>query len=59
MTKHDHEEIKRIIKEKHETGQCEITDEEKKRIEEIAGRKWEKMWIGKDDVYRDLENAGI
>ena len=28
---------------------------EKKRIEEIAGWKWQNMWIGKDDVYRELE----
>ena len=55
MTKHDHEEIKRIIREKHETGKCDITEEEKKRIEEIAGWKWQNMWIGKDDVYRELE----
>ena len=54
MTKHDHEEIKRIIKEKHETGECEIDEEEKKRIEKIAGQPWEKMWIGRDEVRRDL-----
>ncbi len=56
MTKHDHEEIKRIIKEKHETGECTVTNDEKKRIEKIAGMKWEDMWIGKSKVNRDIEN---
>ena len=34
-----------------------LPSEEKKRIEEIAGWKWQNMWIGKDDVYRELEGA--
>lgn len=46
MTKKDHEEIQRVIKEKHETGGVTITEEEKKRLEVIAGHKWEDMWIG-------------
>jgi len=46
MTKTDHEEIQRVIKEKHETGSVTITDEEKKRLEAITGHKWEDMWIG-------------
>ncbi len=46
MTKTDHERIKEIIKEKHETGSCIIEEEEKKRIEKITGKKWEDMWIG-------------
>ncbi|MCR5522303.1 MAG: MFS transporter [Clostridia bacterium] len=53
MTKTDHETIKRIIKEKHETGECEITAEEKKRLEKIAGRPWEKMWIGQQNQVRN------
>ncbi len=59
MTKHDHEEIKRIIREKHETGTCTITEDEKKRIEEIAGQPWEKMWIGKGDTYRSLDGVQL
>lgn len=55
MTKSDHEEIKRIIKEKHETGSCTISDKDKKRIEKIAGQKWEDMWIGKGNVERNIE----
>ncbi len=55
MNKADHEEIKRVIKEKHETGSCEITDSEKKRIEKIAGRKWEDMWIGMSDINRNID----
>ena len=54
MTKDDHEQIKRVIAEKHETGTCNITPEEKKRIEEIAGQKWESMWIGSGDEIRSL-----
>lgn len=54
MTKHDHEEIKRIIAEKHETGTCTLSDEEKKRIEYIAGHKWEEMWIGQTIAPRDI-----
>lgn len=55
MTKSDHEEIKRVIKEKHETGSCSISDKDKKRIEKIAGQKWEDMWIGKGSVERNIE----
>ncbi len=47
MTKRDHELIKEIIEEKHNTGECTVSDEEKARIEKIAGKKWEDMWIGK------------
>ena len=54
MTKQDHEEIKRIIAEKHETGTCTLSDEEKKRIEYIAGHKWEEMWIGQTIAPRDI-----
>ncbi|MBR3767281.1 MAG: MFS transporter [Clostridia bacterium] len=46
MNKKDHEEIQRVIKEKHETGHVNITEEQKKRLEKIAGQKWEDMWIG-------------
>ena len=46
MTKNDHKEIQRVIKEKHETGTVTISDEQKKRLERIAGQKWENMWIG-------------
>ena len=38
--------IKSIIAEKHETGKCTVTDEDKKKIEDITGQKWEDMWIG-------------
>lgn len=46
MTKSDHETIQRVIKEKHETGHATVTEEEKARLEVIAGQKWEDMWIG-------------
>ena len=43
----DHEQIKALIKQKHEQGEIDIDDEEKKRLEVIAGQKWEDMWISK------------
>ncbi len=55
MTKADHEQIKRVIKEKHETGSCNISEGDKIRIEKIAGQKWEDMWIGKGNVERNTE----
>lgn len=54
MTQQDHETIKRVIAEKHETGTCEITPEEKKKIETIAGQKWEDMWIGRNEPVREF-----
>lgn len=55
MKKRDHEIIQAVIKEKHETGTCQISGSDKKRLEEIAGHKWEDMWIGKGSVDRKLE----
>lgn len=52
MTKRDHEQIKALIKQKHEQGEIDIDDDEKKRLEVIAGQKWEDMWISKPDVSR-------
>ena len=46
MTKKDHEEIQRVIKEKHETGSATVSEEQKKRLERIAGMSWDRMWIG-------------
>lgn len=51
MTKTDHAVIREIIKEKHETGTCTISEEQKQKIEQIAGQKWEDMWIGKEDCH--------
>ncbi len=47
MTKNDHACIKELIREKRETGECTVSEEQKHRLEEIAGHKWEDMWIGK------------
>lgn len=55
MTQSDHDCIRRIIQEKHETGECSVTSEQKKRIERIAGQKWENMWIGQSDTVRAFE----
>ena len=55
MKKKDHELIQAVIKEKHETGTCTITESEKKKLEEIAGQRWEDMWIGRGSVNRKLE----
>ena len=54
MTKSDHELIKKAIADKKENGSVELTDEEKKICEEIAGQKWENMWIGKATVPDEL-----
>ena len=55
MKKKDHELIQAVIKEKHETGTCTITESDKKKLEEIAGQRWEDMWIGQGAVNRKLE----
>lgn len=46
MTKTDHEVIKELIREKRESGTCTVSDEQKARIEQIAGHSWDDMWIG-------------
>ena len=55
MKKRDHELIQAAIKEKHETGSCTISSSDKKRLEQIAGQKWENMWIGQTGIDRKLE----
>ena len=50
MNKKDHETIQRVIREKREGREPEITPEEKERLELIAGRKWDDMWIGNSVV---------
>lgn len=55
MKKRDHEMIQSVIAAKHETGSCEISESDKKRLEQIAGHKWEDMWIGQADVAKKLE----
>ena len=57
MKKRDHELIQQVIKQKHETGSCEISGSDKKRLEEIAGQRWEDMWIGQTGVDRKLEEV--
>ena len=49
MTKQDHELIQKIIKERHEAGHVEVTEDQKKRLEKITGVKWENMWIGQTE----------
>jgi len=46
MTKQDHELIRRVIAQRHEGGAVEITDGERAKLEEIAGKPWEEMWVG-------------
>lgn len=58
MRKRDHEIIQQVIKQKHETGTCDISYSDKKRLEDIAGQKWEDMWIGRSgEVDRKLEEV--
>ena len=46
MTKQDHELIRRVIAQKHEKGEAEVTDAERAKLEEIAGKPWDEMWVG-------------
>ena len=55
MKKRDHEVIQAVIAQKHETGSCDISSADKKRLEQIAGHRWEDMWIGQSGVNRKLE----
>ena len=45
MTKQDHELIRRAIAQRHEEGRADVTDEERAKLEEIAGQAWDKMWV--------------
>ncbi len=55
MRKRDHEIIQDVIKQKHETGTCEISEADKERLEEIAGQSWDNMWIGKSDIIKQKQ----
>lgn len=55
MDKHDHETMQEVIRQKHETGTCEISESDKKRLERISGVKWEDMWIGRSNIERKIE----
>ncbi|MCL2299942.1 MAG: MFS transporter [Firmicutes bacterium] len=46
MTREDHELISRVIAQKHEAGAAEATEEERAKLEEIAGKPWSEMWVG-------------
>ena len=46
MNKKDHELIRRAIAQRHEQGEIELTDEERLKLEEIAGHKLGDMWLG-------------
>lgn len=46
MTKSDHEMIKAAIAEKKEKGFASLTPEQMKTCEQLAGQKFETMWIG-------------
>jgi len=47
MSKADHEMIRTAIDEKKDKGFATLNDEQKAKCEEIAGQKFEEMWIGK------------
>jgi len=53
MTKQDHELIREVVAQKHETGRAELTGEQITRLEEIAGQKFENMWIGQPENGRE------
>lgn len=47
MTKDDHALIRSALREKHESGETSLTPAQKLRCEQIAGVKWDEMWIGR------------
>ncbi len=47
LTREKHAFIKEKVAFKHEHGYVDLTEEEKKTVEKIAGMKLEKMWLGK------------
>ena len=57
MEKKDHEAMQAAIKEKHETGRVALDDAQKERLEQIAGHKWENMWIGRAQDDRERFDA--
>lgn len=46
LNRDDHAKIKELIKEKHENGSVAPDEKTKQRLEKLAGRKFEEMWIG-------------
>ncbi|MDR2686539.1 MAG: MFS transporter [Oscillospiraceae bacterium] len=46
MTQEDHTLVRRVLKERKENGFAEVTDGEKALLENIAGQRWEAMWVG-------------
>lgn len=59
MTKKDHECIKELLAARHEHGfVAEPEPKTKKRLEKIAGKKWDEMWISTVDKEKlELYNA--
>ncbi len=49
MTREQHEMIMNAIAQKHEKGYAELTDDQIRQIEDIAGQKFEDMWIGQPE----------
>ena len=47
LTREKHAFVKDKIKEKHETGSVELTDDERKILEKLSGVKYEDMWLSK------------
>jgi len=46
MTRQDHELIRRVIAQRHGEGRAEVSEAERAKLEEIAGRRWDEMWVG-------------
>ena len=50
LTKDKLDLIRAKVKEKKETGNVSVTEEEKKALEKISGVKFSDMWIGKQEI---------
>ena len=46
MTRQDHELIRRAVAQRHGEGRADVTDGERAKLEEIAGKAWSEMWVG-------------
>jgi hypothetical protein len=48
MTKGQHEMIMEAIAQKRKIGYADLSTEQKSQMEDIAGQKFEDMWIGSE-----------
>jgi len=57
MTKQDHELIRRALAQRREEGRAEVIGAERAKLEEIAGRPWDEMWVSGAEATEPVEAA--